>query len=94
MSVSDAYRPLVGRALLLQAAIAGIGLLLLDGLLLAKCCAVAMLAFWLGAGCLLILRPAHPRQGDRLYFRWVFLALMASAWLLGSVRGLAPQRLW
>jgi hypothetical protein len=92
--VSDAYRPLVWRALTLQGAIAGISLLLLDGGYLAKCCAVAMLGFWLGAGFILIRRPAEPRSGDRLYLRYGFLALLAGVWLLGAVWGLAPLRLW
>lgn len=79
--ISDAYRPLVWRALTLQAATAGISLLVLDGGFLAKCCAAATLAFWWGGGMILIRRPTDPRPGDRLYFRFGFLAILAGVWL-------------
>ena len=91
LPVSPAYREAIRFALLLQVITTIVLMMVLDGGILAKTGAAAMIAFWIGASLIILRRPKTPSEMDLLYLRFGYLVALVIAALLspylGSFRG-------
>ncbi len=76
VAISDSYRGPLWRALGVQALIALLSVLVLDGGDTAKLSGVALIAFWVSVFVIILRRPRNPTQVDLWLIRWGFLPLV------------------
>jgi hypothetical protein len=76
---AEAYRAPVKFAVLLQVGIGILCVLMLDGGVLARVCACAVLAFWAGAALILVRRPYEPTRFDLAMIRYGFVSVFVMA---------------
>lgn len=77
--IASLYDPIVRSALVPQLFIGFLALLMLDGGIMAKVVGVAVLAFWLCAGVLMVRRPMAPTQFDLAFVKYGFWIVLAVA---------------
>jgi hypothetical protein len=79
LQISSQYHAPMRVALALQMLATLFLLTILDGGTLAKVGGAAVIGFWVGAGIVVLRRPASPTRADLLYLRWGFPGLLVIA---------------
>jgi hypothetical protein len=85
--ISPHYRSAAGRALRVQIPLAIVSALMLDGGRIARCCAAALLGFWIVALVIAFRRPWAPTQFDLWLWRWGFLPCFIIALVFAGMWG-------
>lgn len=80
--ISSAYDTVIRKSLMAQIVIGVLAALLLDGGVTAWIVGVAVLAFWLCAGLVILRRPYRPTKVDLVAIQWGFwpVLLIAAMW--------------
>lgn len=82
LPISPSYRKPVFEALVLQAVLGLLSLMILDGGTTARICGIALVAFWGGATVLIWRRPHSPAKMDIELLRFGYLPLVVVAFFL------------
>ena len=82
LPISPSYRKPVFEAVVLQAILGIVSLMILDGGTTARICGIALVAFWGGATVLIWRRPLSPTKIDIELIRLGYLPLVVLAFFL------------
>jgi hypothetical protein len=82
LPISDSYRKPIFEAIVLQAVLGILSMMILDGGTTARICGIALIAFWGGATVLIWRHPRLPTKADIQLIRFGYLPLVVLAGFL------------
>ena len=82
LPIAPSYRKPIFEAVVLQALLSILSLLMLDGGTTARICGIALVAFWAAAVVLILRRPRTPTRTDLSFVRFGYLAMVVVAFFL------------
>ena len=80
--ISPSYKRPIGTAVVVQAIIALLASLILDGGTVARICGIALVAFWGGVAVLIWRRPHNPTKTDLALIQLGYFLVAGIAWFL------------
>ena len=83
LPLSSRYREAIVFTLIQQVPCALLSLLMLDGGIMARICAITMLGFWAAVALVMVRRPLSPSSFDIMFLRWGFFPLYSLVFGLG-----------
>jgi hypothetical protein len=83
LPLSSRYREAIVFTLIQQVPCALLSLLMLDGGVMARICAITMLGFWAAVVLMMVRRPLSPSSFDIMFLRWGFFPLYSLVLGLG-----------